>query len=148
MEIIRTQEEIVDHIEELRKAKFEDFFGFQSNDLIFFLTFDAAKKFLKQDKLEEAQKEWKQSSDPLKEIRRYMTFAWTKANDCRGLSATRSLEHFKAWIWLIDDEFYKKFKESVDNDYHFYGKPQLEMVCKHFNIDYSELDDGIRSNEE
>ena len=74
----------------------------------------------------------------------YMEFAWEKANNCRGISANRSIMHYIAWLWLLGtDEF-----DDLMDDYEYYGKPQLERICSYLEIDYSEYDDKIRTNTE
>ncbi len=83
------------------------------------------------------------------EMRDYMSFAWDKANNCRGLSAYRSMVHYKVWLWLLKDD-------SIDTEeYEYYGKPQLAMICKKYGFrnedngiwKNSELDDGIPAKE-
>jgi hypothetical protein len=73
----------------------------------------------------------------------YMAFAWEKANSCRGISAGRSLMHYKAWLWMFGrDDF-----EDID-DYDCYGKDELVRICEFLDIDHTKLDDGQRSNTE
>lgn len=143
---MKTQEEIVARIEELSASKTQDFLGFQTSDLLEFLEFENAKPFLIDDATEE---KWAEVQKPhtreavIKEIKDYMPFAWGKANDCRGLSAARSLEHMKAWFWLLGEEI------DVDSHTH-YGKPQLVAICERpeIDVDWRELDDGCWRNSE
>src|ERR1700678_953385 len=99
---MRTTTEIIQHIANLEN---EDVFGFQRRDLLRFLSFSDAKPFLNANATED-----KWTTDPLthdfvvSEIHDYMPFAWDKANNCRGLSAGRSVEHMKAWLWLLGDD--------------------------------------------
>jgi len=142
MKTARTQEEILNHIKEIND---DDLFGFQTSDLIDFLDFKDAKQYLKEG-VTKSLFNSKRQNDAIKNIKEYMAFAWDKANSCRGLSANRSIEHMLAWTWMIDDEFYKKLKKSYELDYKFYGKPQLILICEHFNIDWKKLHNGIYTN--
>ena len=141
---MRTDEQILDRIKEVRE---HDHFGFGWPDLVYRLPFEKAKQFLKEDAKSE---DWKAAprdhESLLKEMKDYMTFAWTKANDCRGISAYRSLLHMESWLWLLgEDEFINKL--DIQN-YTHYGKPQLRAICEKYNIDWKSLDDGEWRNSE
>ena len=69
-------------------------------------------------------------------------FAWKKANNKRGISTQRSIDHYTSWLWLDGNE---DLAEKIQN-YTYYGKPQLIEICKYLNIDHSKYDDGIREN--
>lgn len=145
---MRTQEEIVAKIKGTTQE--EDFFGHKRGDWIAFLTFDNAKEFLKQDALEEAEKEWgavpDTDEDVLNRIREYLEFAWDKANNLRGLSASRSIEHMEAWIWLLgNEELAKQFDEV---EYEHYGKEKLIVISEYVGFNWKEHDDGVRTNGE
>jgi len=136
---VRTTSEIIDEIEKHRG----DFFGFIAEDLVGYLPFKKAKPYLA-DKSSE--KEWKvlDQGKVVEVIKSYMSFAWDKANCCRGLSAGRSIEHMQAWLWLLGEDAAAK---EIDN-FRYYGKPQLAAICEHYGIDWDELDDGHWSNDE
>ncbi len=139
----RTQQEILDQIE---LWKDNDFFGVKRLCLIQFLDYENAKQFLNEGVTEE---EWQEDDDnitPENEIARYMSFAWEKANDCRGLSASRSYDRFTAWVWLINDP---ELQDGFDEiEYEYYGKPTLVYLCEHFGIDWRALDSGLWGNDE
>ena len=139
---MRTQEEIVAKIEEVKKT---DFFGAKTGDLIGFLDFEHAKPYLKPDTTPD---QWEQSpltrEAVLKEMEDYMEFAWDKANGFRGLSASRSMDHYSTWIWLLGDED----KLGDLSDYQYYGKDNLVKICEHYGWDSSKWDDGVRANSE
>lgn len=133
MTTTRTQDEILVRIKTVEK---DDFFGFQTGDLIEFLTYENAKPWLKEGATAE---QWKHLTDPVERLKDYMPFAWDKANDCRGLSAGRSLEHMKAWVWLdgnID------LLTQIEEDYEYYGKPHLVKICQAYGVDWKSLDSG------
>lgn len=126
---MRTQEEILARFE-----KSDDFFGTQKGDLLSYMEFEFAKPYLKEDyvkKVESGEEKWEVSTDPKKEILEYLDFAYEKAEDERGLSAGRSMLHFKTWIWLDDEKFYNKVIDLIDN-YTNYGIPALDKISEHY----------------
>lgn len=141
---MRTQEEILARIESVKQ---DDVFGFQRSDLIEFLTFENAKPFLVKEyvaQVEAGEIKYEQQTDPVAIIRDYMAFAWDKANDRRGLSAMRTMEHMQTWLWLAgEDVLANKCKH-----YNYYGKPQLVEICEKYGIDWKSLDDDVWVNDE
>ena len=138
---MRTDEEIVARIE-ARKA--EDFSGFETTDLLIRLPFEAALPYLNVKTKAAGSEKWKQAPRDreavLKEMLEYMPFAWEKANDCRGLSAGRTMNHYMAWVWLAGDDL------GDLTDYQYYGKDNLVKICNHYGWDSSQWDDGERTN--
>lgn len=130
----RTTEQIIS-----RMNQSTDLFGIQKSDLIGALPFKDAKPYLVPHATEE---DWK-VQDPKAEATEYLAFAWEKANNCRGLSAARSMYHYKAWLWLmgIDDVSW------LDN-YEMYDKPFLVSISVLLDADYKQWDDGEWVNEE
>jgi hypothetical protein len=138
---MKTQQEILDKIE---SAKHRDFLGFETSDYIDFLDFKHAKQYLKKGI---GKKKWAKfqkttDEDATKCIKDYMPFAWEKANNCRGISACRSICHMTAWIWLLGKD--DLLKELEKTKYEHYGKEKLIIICKHFKIDWKQYDNGIR----
>ena len=137
---MKTQDEIVKRIE---TVKADDFLGFQVNCLIPYLDFTHAKPYLKPTVTED---QWKiESRTPAENIKEYMPFAWDKANNCRGISASRSIDHMTAWLWLDGKD---ELLPRMESDYEFYGKPCLVIVCQEYGIDWRKLDDGFWRNDE
>ena len=103
-DLIKTDKEILERIKEVAQA---DFFGAQRGDLVRFLSYENAKEFLTPETTEE---DWSKckllatKENVVKEILDYIPFAFDKANNCRGLSASRSMDHMKGWLWLLDDK--------------------------------------------
>jgi hypothetical protein len=135
---MRTQEEILQRI---AARKSEDVFGFEIPYYVNALSFENAKPFLVEGTKPE---EWTQQDAEAvrKEAIDYMAFAWEKANNCRGISANRSISHYQAWLWLLGVEWC----DRLWDDYEFYGKPQLIRICEYFGLDPKKWDDGIRTN--
>jgi len=143
---MRTQEEIVNKLHVVKDE--DDLLGTITSDLLVYLDFEHAKSFLKPETTKE---QWAEIQKPLnkdtllKQMREYMSFAWDKANGCRGLSAGRTMSHYTAWTWLLGDE--NVFGDL--GDYEYYGKDNLVKLCKYYGWDdLLLLDDGIRSNSE
>ena len=128
----------VDVIKQKISKGFEhDVFGFGADDLTEALPFEAAKEYLAESFLskENAEEEWEvlrlKTDDEVKDkMLDYLSFAWDKAEGCRGLSADRSIRHFAAWAWLIDDDLYNKIEDMYENDYAPYGTPILTHLSK------------------
>lgn len=143
----RTQEEIIERIQWLAEEQFRDFFGAACGDLVEFLTYENAKPFLRADVTEESWSDVYKAAT-LENIKLavadYMPFAWRKANNCRGLSAQRSIDHMKAWLWLTGDDKALDVLEAVQ--YEHYGKEKLIFVAEYFGLDWSGWDDGVRTN--
>lgn len=137
---MRTEQEILERIEAIKER---DFFGFETLDLLTCLSFAAARPHLKPDAVES---EWHQESRDrdavIARMLEYMPFAWDKANNCRGLSASRSMCHYLAWVWLAGDDL------GDLGDYEFYGKDNLVKICEKYGWDHKQWDDGRRVNSE
>ena len=129
--MIRTSEEIEQRIKDS-----SDFMSIQQVDLIAALDGDTAKKYFSEEylkKVEAGEDKW-EPQDPKQMILEYLPFAYDKAENQRGLSAGRSMLHFKSWIWLEDDEFYKSIIDDIDN-YTNYGIPTLDKIAEHYGFD-------------
>ena len=138
----RTQQEILDRI---KAVKNDDIFGHQRGDLVDYLECDNAMPFISVDKVSKEQ--WRtvvvdNLKTPKEQMIAYMPFAFEKANGKRGLSASRSLEHYTAWLWLDGDEEIWPTLEDYEN----YGKDHLVTICKYLGIDPNQWDDGVREN--
>lgn len=128
-----------------RMAEVSDgFLNFQSDDLLEWLPYELAKPHLKDGV---TKKEWsahQETGDPLIMVSNYLPFAWKKANSCRGLSAGRSIEHLKAWLWLAGYDL----SDTLDDQYTRYGKPCLIIASEIVGFNWREHDDGAWLNSE
>lgn len=137
----RAPDEVITRI----KARMDaDMFGFEWPIYLEVLAFDQARPFLKPDATGEGWPTPKTVAQLREKAIQYMDFAWQKANNCRGISASRSISHYQAWLWLLGETW----GDSLFDEYEFYGKPQLVRICEHFGLDPKKWDDGIRSNTE
>lgn len=135
---MRTNEEIVARIEKLSPR---DMFGFDTQDLVLALDYEHAKPYLRDDvKPGDWNPQPRDRDAVVAQMLAYMPFAWGKANDCRGLSAGRSIAHYMSWIWLAGDDL------GDLTNYQFYGKDELRRICAHYGWDADQWDDGVRTN--
>ena len=138
---VRSTEEIVARVEAVQATG--AWLDFESPDLIGYLPFEAAKPFLKDGVKAE---DWTPDTDvpPLDRARDYLPFAWEKANGNRGLSADRSVQHLRAWLWLAGYDVSADF----DRRYAYYGKPCLVVASELTGFDWRSADDGDWTNTE
>ena len=137
----RTQDEILQKLGGLKRV---DFFMFEIFDLLVYLTYENARMY-QGDNFDK--RSWAELDvmPPEQRITEYLPFAWGKANDCRGLSANRSISHLRAWAWLMNDGSYD---ELTSIKYEYYGKPQLVYMSKKTGVDWQMLDSGLWGNDE
>ncbi len=145
---VRTPEELIRKIQEICKE--EDFLGVERGEYISVLDYQNAKPFLNKSVTEDVwniQKQEYTVENILFTMQDYMDFAWGKANNCRGISANRSIKHYIAWIWLTgEDDFHKTICDEYKNNYQHYGKEILIMICDHYRWDWKQYDNGERIN--
>ncbi len=146
---MRTQEEITERIDGRQER---DVLGFEWHEYVGALGWEHGKQYLKEDtKLieDDWELEFPTQESIMARMKDYMEFAWDKANNCRGISASRSIAHYVAWIWLYgDDEFAKEIEGAFDHNYEYYGKDILAKICDKYGWDYKQWDDSRRSNSE
>jgi hypothetical protein len=141
MQIKRTSAQIKARYEQVSQRLLD----FQGSDLLPYMDYEDAKPFLKEGVTAEQLSEARDSlGSPLEEALKYLPFAWEKANNCRGLSAGRSVDHLKAWLWLagynVDGDF--------DRRYEYYGKPCLVTASALCDFDWRAHDDMKWRNDE
>lgn len=134
---MREHEQIVERIREIDGSGM-DLFGVKVGHLLTQLEFEDAKEFLLPTATPE---EWKESMATLEDSRvaaaGYMSFAVSKADGHRGLSASRSVEHYDSWVWLHGtDEQYAAFQSA---GYRNYGAPKLKVAAEVFKLDWAEV---------
>ena len=130
---MRTQQEILNKIEELVNNDIDSMYIIQ-NDLVSFLDFEFAKEYLEEAAIEEVWGSTKLTNtvDSIKDImREYLHFAFKKAGMQIGLFASRSMDHYYAWIWLIDEEdHFGDVRQYTD-----YGIPHLNKIKTYLEIE-------------
>lgn len=149
--IPRTQDEIR---AQFTASRDRDFFGTEGQHLVEAMTFETAKAAdIPKDDVTPDQ--WATArclytvEDVKAEILSYLIFAWDKANNCRGLSANRSLEHFRGWCWLLGAEGQAIMEHPDFNvNYRHYGKAALVRVSELVGFDWRAHDNDEWVNNE
>lgn len=136
---MRTDSEILDRIQ---AVEFDDWLGTQRGDLITALSFSSARRWLKAGVTSD---EWKPcKEDDIRALAaEYLDFAFGKALNHRGISAGRSIDHFRAWLWLLDAE--PDGWETMP--YRLYGVPMLLAAADALGVDPFALPAVIESRE-
>jgi len=137
---MKTQAEIVDRLVERRK---DDHFGFEWQQYASALDRHHIGPFLHEGVVPDEWKPGWTAANLFGEMKDYMQFAWDKANNCRGISANRSVMYYVAWLWLNgDDAASAAVQKEFDGNYCFYGKPILAAICEFYGWDWKQWDDG------
>ncbi len=72
----------------------------------------------------------------IQEMRSHMAFAWGKVENHRGISALRSVNKMRAWIWVLGDESLSfELEKLEETEYAQYGAPILARVCQEYGFD-------------
>jgi hypothetical protein len=123
----------------IKEAENSDYLGFAKEVLMDYADFGDVKHLFKDDyvkEIESGTSQWKQISDLrecAQEFLDYMNFAWGKAEDQRGISASRSVQKLGEWLWLMNrEDLYDEI--SRDDLYNPYGAPALISVCEKMDI--------------
>lgn len=137
---IRSQDEILARFKESQQEN--SFLNFELEVYVEYMDFERAKPFLTEE-VKAKPDEWVSATPSFNRItgdmRNYMTFAWGKVKDHRGISATRSVQKMRAWVWLLGDE---KLLEGFDaKPYENYGAPKLLYLCEQLGFELQTPDD-------
>lgn len=134
---LRTQQELAAKFDKLQNDA--GIFDFRSEVLMNYLDFESAKPHLKEDYVKEVEagtKQWNKITTIEKcaeDFLDYMKFAWGKAEDERGLSASRSIQKLSMWLWIMNRDDLRRIIED-DDLYNPYGAPALIEVCNEMGI--------------
>lgn len=134
---LRTQEEFANKFTHLQNSN--AVFDFRPEVLIDYLSFESARPHLKEEyvkEVEEGIKQWEQITTIEKcaqDFLDYMKFAWGKAEDERGISASRSVQKLGMWLWIMNRDDLRMTIED-DDLYNPYGAPALIEVCNQMGI--------------
>lgn len=121
--VARSQQDIMMRLTQVGTGV-ADFFDVRTAELIHYLEYDNAKPFLKP---EVGPQDWTPGTDPMNDATNYLDFAIGKCVDHRGLSAARSIDHFKEWAWLSGDDL---FMAAIELGHAQYGAPILHGVAR------------------
>jgi len=67
------------------------------------------------------------------ELLSYLNFAFGKAIEHRGISASRSVQKLTEWAWILGLDDLVEFAQD-DSNYPNYGVPVLKKFAQHFNV--------------
>lgn len=136
---MKSQEELVAKI----KAE-SGMFSFIPGVLIEYLDFDNAMQFL-DDEWKGKREEWEMKPQDreaiIQDMREYMDFAWGKCINHRGISAGRSVDKMKAWLWLLGDVDAYNFAND-DSNYPNYGAPILMHISEKYGFPIPDDEDA------
>ena len=133
---VGTAEEIIQRIkDEHGKGQFR---SWVINDLYGVLTYEEAGELLKPTVTKEGWGEVlsRNSEEVAERIVSYLPFAINKAVEHRGISAGRSIDHFRDWVWLLGDSEAEAFINDRKN-YPMYGAPVLSYSLNRFGVSYA-----------
>jgi hypothetical protein len=131
---MRTVDEVLARIEEIENTLVG---SMTVDDLYEVLTYDEVKSKLRPEVTRE---EWgeihsRSSESARRKLVRYLPFAIEKAVNHRGISASRSVSHFKNWAWLMEDSEAQEFIADGGN-YAMYGVPIIKYLLSRYNVKY------------
>jgi hypothetical protein len=128
---MRTRDQIAEYY---KGRKRWDTLGFEAEVLLPYLDTEHLRPFCK-----EGADLSKHRAQPLteprviREMKSYMEFAWGKVIDHRGISAGRSVQKMRAWLWLLGDDELVSFCDDERN-YPQYGAPILRRICQKYKL--------------
>lgn len=135
-----TLERTVSEIQDRMRDAQASFLDFSSEVYPKFLSVEDSREFFKEeyfDKVASGELEIPpipSLEEAAQDFLDYMNFAWGKAEDERGISATRSVQKLGAYLWLFGRD---DLRRLIDDDelYNPYGAPALIAVCEEMDID-------------
>jgi len=143
--MIPTADQIIERIKDRKKG---DMLGFEWQEYCPYLNYEQLVRAGVEFKEDLSDTDKKAINDVtvldrdkiIEQMRDYMPFAVGKAENQRGISASRSLSHYVAWIWLAGDfDFSKEIDENHnsagDGDY---GLWILEKICEKYGFSKTE----------
>lgn len=147
---MQTQEEI--------KKRFEEsggFLRFSRDVLVDYLDYDTAKALgIVKDGVDRSQ--WDERAtggagygptfvgtissddDAKQQLAAYLEFGQVKALDMRGISASRTIDKVREWLWLLGD--HEGVAYCNDDNYPQYGAPIIAWVAERYGVELEESD--------
>lgn len=126
MTIPRTDQQIIDRIRSVQETK-RDWLGVEVADLADSLPVEQIRTLAGFTPPTDPgyAPEARDRETVVNRMRRYMVFALDKAGKHRGISASRSIAHYRAWTWLIGE--YEAYNWELASQY---GMPILRDICE------------------
>lgn len=131
----------IDAVKKIIEGKFH-IFSFDKEVAVDFLPYNIAKQYYNTNFVKSIEsgeeKEPKAITDvceAAQDFLDYMVFAWKKAMDERGISASRSIIKLAAWMKILNRPDVAEVLED-EKLYNPYGRPALVKACKMLGISY------------
>jgi hypothetical protein len=125
---VRTQDEIRARFDFVRESG-DDLFGFRQEALADAIDYEHVKDLLKADS---GPGDWPEP-DVATKAREYLSFAIGKAVGHRGMSAHRSIEKLREWLWCLDDrDLIARFDAAPHPQY---GAPKLAVLAAAWQVE-------------
>lgn len=123
---MRTRDQIAEYY---KGRKRWDILGFEAEVLLPYLDAERLRPFCKLEGADLSEHRAQPLTEPMviREMKSYMEFAWGKIIDHRGLSAERSIQKMRSWLWLLGDDEMLAFCDDEKN-YPQYGAPILKKI--------------------
>ncbi|OEU75012.1 MAG: hypothetical protein BA864_14155 [Desulfuromonadales bacterium C00003093] len=123
-----------------------DMLGFEVDEYTPYMSVEGMRPLAKEGVTDETLKEIQLTlnrGEMVADMERYMEFAIGKANDQRGISANRSIQHYIAWTWLSGDaEFSSTIETMYEHGYTGWGIPILRKICEFYGFDHFKEEDS------
>ena len=120
---MKTLKEIEDKIEDDLKNSVESMMISLSSGIHPLMYY--VKKYL----IEGAEPDILNRENVIDKMQNYINFAYEKAYDQRGISASRSMWKFSQWLWVLDDD------EMDCENYDNYGIGVLDQIVSKYGLD-------------
>lgn len=139
----RTADQIA---ERMKAVERRDTFGIERSRLLECLPWSLAKDHMEDDAPWDEASWERQRMTTVEQAREsamgYLQFGWVKANHRRGVSAIKSIAHFRGLTWLMGEAGATVLAFLEDDDkYDYFGKPQLVAVSELLGFAWREHDD-------
>ena len=132
---VPTKEEVDTRYTERAPA---DMLGFEVDEYMPYMSVEGMRPLAKEGVTDETLREIQLTltrGEMVADMERYMEFAIGKANDQRGISANRSIQHYIAWTWLAgDNDLSAEVERMYEKEYHNWGLPILRKICEFYGF--------------
>lgn len=138
---LRSQEEILEKMKKITEEQAS--MDFSVEVIVYYLNWENIKPYLKEEYIEKVENGEEQFNfvtsieECAQDFLDYMNFAWGKAENQRGISASRSIQKLSTWAWLMGREDISDVLQD-DSLYNPYGAPALIKACNMLDISVPE----------
>jgi len=138
---MKTYEDVVALFGRIIDGKEEDILGFKQEVLLSYLEWKDIEPHVKEGVTRDNFCGDEGFEDPVPfcyecvfdDMKQYMKFAIGKVINHRGISASRSIEKMRIWLWILGDDEAIEFLNN-DSNYENYGAPMLKFICEKYDL--------------